>query len=75
MSDTSWTRRSWGNRLQVGIILIGKGKVCGGLHLLAVLLELLVVDLNLGGSESGGSNELLQWGSVSAVKKTTNFRG
>lgn len=57
------------NRLQVGIILIGKGLLCSGLHLLAVLLELGVVDLHLGGSKSGGSNEFLEWGSVSADRK------
>lgn len=46
--------------LQVRILLVGKRHVGGGLHLLLVLLENGLVDLDLGGSEGGSSNELLQ---------------
>lgn len=45
--------------LQVGIVLVGEGLVGSSLHLLAVLLDLLVVDLDLRRSESGGGDELL----------------
>lgn len=62
MSDTSWTRWSGVNRLQVGVVLVGQGLLGSGLHLLAVLLELLVVDLHLGGSKGGGGDELLEGG-------------
>lgn len=45
--------------LQVGVILIGQGLSGSLRHLLAVLLELLVVDGDLGGSKSRSSDELL----------------
>jgi hypothetical protein len=51
--------------LQVGIILVGQRLVLGLLHLLLVLSEELGVDLDLGGSQSGSSDEFLvisyQW--------------
>ena len=46
--------------LQVGIVLVGKGLVGGLLHLLAVSLELLLVNGNLGGSEGNSGNEFLK---------------
>jgi hypothetical protein len=45
--------------LQVGIVFVGKGLSSSIDHLLAVLLELLVVDGNLGGSEGRSSDKLL----------------
>jgi hypothetical protein len=45
--------------LQVGVILIGQGLGSRIDHLLAILLELLVVDGDLGGSKSGSGDELL----------------
>lgn len=44
--------------LQVGIILIGQGHLGGILHLLLVLLENSLVNLDLRRSQSRGSNEL-----------------
>jgi hypothetical protein len=49
----------WRNRLEVGIVLVGEGHVGGGLHLLLVLLENSLVDLDLWGSEGGGSDKVL----------------
>lgn len=48
------------NRLEVGIVLVGEGHVGGLLHLLLVLLENSLVDLDLWGSEGGGSDEVLE---------------
>jgi hypothetical protein len=48
-----------GAALQIGIVLIGEGHVGSVVHLLLVSSELLVVDGDLGRSESGSSNELL----------------
>jgi hypothetical protein len=49
----------WRNRLEVGIVLVGEGHVGGGLHLLLVLLENSLVDLDLWGSKGGGSDKVL----------------
>ena len=49
----------WRNRLKVGIVLVGKGHVGGGFHLLLVLLENGLVDLDLRRSKGGGSDEVL----------------
>ena len=46
-------------RLEVGIVLVGQGHVGGGLHLLLVLLENSLVDLDLWGSKGGGSDKVL----------------
>jgi len=48
----------WRNRLKVGIVLVGEGHVGGILHLLLVLLENSLVDLDLWGSKGGGSDEV-----------------
>ena len=45
--------------LQVGIVLVGKGLVGSLLHLLAVSLELLLVDGDLRGSEGNTGNKVL----------------
>ena len=47
-------------RLKVGILLVGQGHLGGIGHLLLVLLEDGLVDLDLGRCESWGGNELLQ---------------
>ena len=49
-------RRSY---LQIGVILIGQGHLSGILHLLLVLLENSLVDLDLRRSQSGGGDEFL----------------
>lgn len=57
--------------LQVGVVLVGQGLLCGGLHLLAVLLHLLVIDLDLRGGKGGSGNEFLcdgQQGQRSIIK-------
>lgn len=45
--------------LQVGVLLVGKRLLCGGLHLLAVSVHLGDVDLHLRGSEGRGGDKLL----------------
>lgn len=45
--------------LQVGIILVGQRHLGGSGHLVLVLLEHGLVDLNLGRSQGGGSDEFL----------------
>jgi hypothetical protein len=44
---------------QVLVIFAGEGHGCRIVHLLPVLLEEGLVDLGLGGSQSGGSSEFL----------------
>lgn len=46
-------------RLQVIILLVGKGDSSSLLHLLLVLLKKVLIDLGGGGSQSRGSNEFL----------------
>lgn len=59
---TGWYSRNrvrTSNRLQVGVILIGKGLLGSSIHLSTSTGKLVVVDLDLRGSEGGLSNELL----------------
>jgi hypothetical protein len=44
--------------LQVGVVLIGQRHLGGVLHLLSVLIEDSLVDLDLGRRKGGGSDEL-----------------
>jgi hypothetical protein len=46
--------------LQVGVVLIGQGHLGGIVHLLRVLLENGLVDLDLWGSEGRGGDEFLR---------------
>jgi hypothetical protein len=45
--------------LQVGVVLVGQGHLGGVLHLLLVLLEHGLVDLDLGGRKGGRGDEFL----------------
>ena len=59
---TGWYSRNrvrTATRLQVGVILIGKGLLGSSIHLSTSTGKLVVVDLDLRGSEGGLSNELL----------------
>lgn len=53
------TSPSSASNLQVGILLVGERHVGSSLHLLLVLLQNGLVDLDLRRSEGGGSNEFL----------------
>ena len=46
--------------LQVGVVLVGQGHLSGVLHLLLVLLEDSLVNLDLRRSQSGGGDEFLK---------------
>lgn len=48
--------------LQVGVLLVGQGHLGSILHLLLVLLEDGLVDLDFRGSQSGGGDEFLRLG-------------
>jgi hypothetical protein len=55
--------------LQIRVVLIGQGHLSGVLHLLLVLLENSLVNLNLRRSQSGGSDEFLKIALVSLYVK------
>ena len=60
------------NDLQVGIVLVGEGLVGGLLHLLAVSLELLLVDGNLGGSKGNSGNKVLKGNQLVLIGSYSN---
>lgn len=53
------TSPTFASNLQVGILLVGERHVGGRLHLLLVLLQNGLVDLDLRGSEGGSGNKFL----------------